>query len=235
MPPDSADPVQWFTTLITREGPLEPRAMALSVAVTFALSMAIAWLHRRTYRGNSYTQDYAHTLILIAVVSSVLIAFVSNSLAVGLAMFGAFSVIRFPRNLGQPSDLAFMFFAVAVGMVSGTGNHGSAVLITAITGGAIFLLRDAFAPKKATHHLRISLAPDTDFETLLAPVFAEHTDESRLLQQIPSPDGSRIELRYGLQLKADARTAPFIEALHHACDNQRLTLVPTGQEFDAER
>lgn len=233
--PDSIDPVQWFTTLITREGPLEPRAMAISVVVTFVLSVGLAWLHRRTYRGNSYTQDYAHTMILIAVVSSVMIAFVSNSLAIGLAMFGAFSVIRFPRSLGQPSDLAFMFLAVAVGMVSGTGNHLSALLITVLVGGAIFLLRNAFAPRRATHLLKVSLASDADFEVLLAPVFAEHTDDSRLLQQTPSRDGSQIELRYGLQLKAETRTAPFIEALHHACGNQRLTLVPTGQEFDAER
>lgn len=209
-------------------------ATVVAVAVTFLLALAIAWVHRRTYRGTAYSQDFAHTLIITAVVTAVLIGVISSRAGIGLAMFAAFAMIRFPRSLGQASDLAYGFLAIAVAMVSGTGYQATAVLITAIACGTLLFLhrRNAFAPSRASHLLTLCLAPDADFEAILAPVFDTHTDERRLLRQRSSPDGGQTELRYALQLKAGVGMARFIEALHQACDNQRLSLVPLGQEFD---
>lgn len=227
------NPFEW----LKREGSLDLASVTLSVITTFFLSVVIAWLHRRTYRGGAYTQDYAHTLVIISVVTTVLISVVSGSAAIGVAMFAAFSVIRFPRSLGQSSDLAFAFFAIAMGMVCGSGRHLTAIFITALMGGVVLILfyRNVFAPAKATHLLTVSLASDADFEGILAPVFAVHADSSRLLRLIPSPDGDRTEVRYGLQLKPDCSTPVFIEALHDACGNRRIMLMPANQEFDIER
>lgn len=218
-------------------GPLDPATAALSVTITFLMSLAIAWIHRRTFRGASYTQDFAHTLIIIAVVTTILIGVVRGSFAIGLGMFAAFSVIRFPRNLGQSSDLAFLFFAISIGMVSGTGHYIAAIALTVLIGGAVLVMYglDAFAPMKASHLLTVNLASDTDFEEVLAPVFAEHTEESRLLNLNPMPEGDRTLIRYGLQLKPGTSVARLIESLHHACGNQKVVLMPTNQEFDVER
>lgn len=208
----------------------------MAVFVTFFNSLGIAWVHRRTFCGTSYSQDFAHTLVITSVVTSVLIGVISSRAGIGLAMFAAFAMIRFPRSLGQSSDLAYGFFAIAVAMVAGTGNPGTAVLITAVASGILLLLhrRDAFAPQQASHLLTLSFASDVDFEAILAPVFDEHTEQRRLLRQVASPDGSRTELRYGLQLKTEVGIARFIEALHLVCGNQRLSLVPTGQELDRQ-
>lgn len=216
--------------------PPDLAATVFAVAVTFLLSIAIAWVHRRTYRGTAYSQDFAHTLVITSVVTTVLIGVISSRAGIGIAMFAAFAMIRFPRSLGQSSDLAYGFFAIAVAMVAGTGNPGTAVLITAVACGILLLLhrRDAFAPQQASHLLTLSLASDVDFEAILAPVFDEHTEQRRLLRQVASPDGSRTELRFGLQLKPEVGIARFIEALHLVCGNQRLSLVPTGQELDRQ-
>jgi len=215
----------------------ELAAAILSVVVSFCLAIAIAWTHRRAYRGTAYTQDYAHTLVLIATVTAVLVKTIGGDVAIGLAMFAAFSVIRFPRKVGQSSDLAFMFFAIAVAMVAGTGSPGVAAIIAA-AGCALALWlhqRNAFAPWKSGHLLTLNVATDADFESMLAPAFGEYVEESRLLSQQVSPDGGSVELRYGVGLRAGIRTARFIEALHHSCGNRRLRLEPVGQEFDVER
>jgi len=215
----------------------EITATLLPVCVSFILALGIAWTHRRAFRGTAYTQDYAHTLVLIATVTAVLVNTIRTDVGIGLAMFAAFSVIRFPRNLGQSSDLAFMFFAIAVAMLAGTGSPITAAIV-AVAGCALALLLhrgDAFAPYKSGHVLTLSLASDADFESMLAPTFGEYVEESRLLSQRLSPDGGSVELRYGLGLKPGIRTARFIEALHHSCGNRRLRLEPVGQEFDVER
>lgn len=228
------NPLDWLQHGLPHKVHVDVHAASIAVALTFVLSVVIAWLHRRAYRGTAYSQDYAHTLIIIAVVTTVLITVVNKSGAIGVGMFAAFSIIRFPRNLGQSSDLAFGFFAIAVGMVSGTGRYGTAVFITFLVGAAVMFLikKNAFAPLRATHMLRLSLASDADFEDVLAPVFAEHTEESHLMRLVPSRDGDRTELRYGLQLKQGTSTARFIEALHHACGNHSIVLEPTNHEFD---
>jgi hypothetical protein len=212
----------------------ELAAAVLPVAVTFALALVIAWTHRRTYRGTAYTQDYAHTLVIIATVTAVLVETVGSNLAIGLAMFAAFSVIRFPRNLGQSSDLAFVFFAIAVAMLAATGNPGTAAAVTAAGCAVALALHHGgfFAPASSTHLLTLTLAPDADFETMLAPVLGGHAAEHRLLGQRLSPDGSSIELRYALALRPGLPTARFIEALHLACGNRRLVLTPAGGETD---
>jgi hypothetical protein len=209
-------------------------AAVLPVAATFALSLAIAWTHRHTFRGTAYTQDYAHTLVIIATVTAVLVKVIGANLAIGLAMFAAFSVIRFPRNLGQSSDLAFMFFAIAVAMVAGIVSPGTAAIVTAVGCGLGLALHHGgfFLPATSTHLLTLSLASDADFETMLGPVLGGHAAEHRLLGQRLSPDGSSIELRYALALKPDIPTARFIEALHLACGNRRLVLTPAGGETD---
>jgi len=209
----------------------------LSVGVTFVLAVGIAWLHRLTARGNGHTQDYSHTLIIIAVVTTALIVVVSGSMAIGVAMFAAFSMIRFPQALGRSTDLAFAFFAIAVGMVSGAGRHGTATIITVAIGALMYYLhtRNAFSPARATHLLTVSLGSDEDPKGVLEEVFSEHTDDNRLLRTIPSPDGGRIDFRYGLSLKQGTSVARFVEALHHACGNQRIVLIPAEQDFEIER
>lgn len=212
----------------------ELSAAVLPVAITFVLALAIAWTHRRAYRGTAYTQDYAHTLVIIATVTAVLVEVVGSNLAIGLAMFAAFSVIRFPRNLGQSSDLAFVFFAIAVAMLAATGNPGIAAIVTAAGCGLALALHHGgfFAPYSSTHLLTLNLASDADFEMMLAPVLGGHATEHRLLGQRLSPDGNSIELRYALALKPEIPTARFIEALHLACGNRRLVLTPAGSETD---
>jgi uncharacterized membrane protein YhiD involved in acid resistance len=204
------------------------------MAVSLGLNLAIATLYRKTYKGTRYSQDYVQTLIMIGVVTTILIMVVAGNGAIAFGMFAAFSVIRFRRTLGQSRDLAFVFFAMAIGMVVGARLYSMAVIITAMVGAAVYLLTrtDAFAPRRASHMLTLRMTSDMDFEELLKPVFDQFADRVQLVSVSSAQAGMMTELRYGLQLKLGASTPKLLEALHLVCGNNRVILTPTGNELD---
>ena len=215
-------------------GSHSPLQVAIAMGVSLALNLIIAAIYRKTYKGTRYSQDYVQTLIIIGVVTTILIMVVAGNGAIAFGMFAAFSVIRFRRTLGQSRDLAFVFFAMAIGMVVGAGNYYMAVIITAIVGSAIFLLSktDAFAPRRASHMMTLRMTSDMDFEELLKPIFDEFADRVNLVSVSSAQAGMMTELRYGLQLKLGSSTPKLLEALHHVCGNNRVVLTPTGNELD---
>lgn len=212
-----------------------PAEVAIAMGVSLGLNLLIATLYRKTYKGTRYSQDYVQTLIMIGVVTTILIMVVAGNGAIAFGMFAAFSVIRFRRTLGQSRDLAFVFFAMAIGMVVGAGLYSMACIITAIVSTAIFVLTktDAFAPRRASHLLTLRMTSEMDFEELLKPVFDRFSDRAELVSVSSAQAGMMTELRYGMQLKADVSTSRLLEALHLVCGNNRVILTPTGNEFDA--
>lgn len=212
-------------------GPLE---VAFAMLFSLALNLVIALIYRRTYKGTRYSQDYVQTLIIIGMVTTILIMVVSGNGAIAFGMFAAFSVIRFRRTLGQSRDLAFVFFAMAIGMVVGARLYPMALIITTVVGTAIYILSrsDAFAPKRASHLLTLRMTSDMDFEKLMAPIFERFAEQVQLVRVASAQAGMMTELRYGLQMKEGIGTAEFLEALHAACGNNRVVLTPTGQELE---
>jgi hypothetical protein len=208
--------------------------VVLAMAVSLVLNLIIATIYRKTYKGTRYSQDYVQTLIMIGLVTTILIMVVAGNGAIAFGMFAAFSVIRFRRTLGQSRDLAFVFLAMAIGMVVGAGMYPMAFIITAIVGTAIVVLTkvDAFAPRRASHMHTLRMTSDMDFEKLLEPVFNEFTDRVELVSVSSAQAGMMTELRYGMQLKVGASTPKLLDALHLVCGNNRVILTPTGNELD---
>ncbi|QJE96838.1 DUF4956 domain-containing protein [Luteolibacter luteus] len=217
------------------DGSKSPLEVVVAIGISLALNLLIAVIYRRTYKGTRYSQDYVQTLIMIGVVTTILIMVVANNGAIAFGMFAAFSVIRFRRTLGQSRDLAFVFLAMAIGMVVGAGKYDMAVIITVIVGLAVIVLTktDAFAPRRASHMLTLRMTSDMDFEKLLEPVFNEFTDRVELVSVSSAQAGMMTELRYGMQLKLGVSTPKLLEALHLVCGNNRVILTPTGNELDA--
>lgn len=211
-----------------------PLEVTMAMLISLTLNLIIATIYRKTYRGTRYSQDYVQTLIMIGIVTTILIMVVSNNGAIAFGMFAAFSVIRFRRTLGQSRDLAFVFFAMAIGMVVGARLYEMACLITVLVGGAIFILSkiNAFAPRRASHLLTLRMTSDMDFEQLLKPVFEKFTDGVQLMSVSSAQAGMMTELRYGMQLKIGASTPKLLEDLHLVCGNNRVVLTPTGNELD---
>ena len=205
-----------------------------SMAFSFFLNLIVGLLYQRTYKGTRYSQDYVHTLVIIGTVTTILIMVVNGNQAVAFGMFAAFSMIRFRRNLGQSRDLAFIFFAMATGMVVGARQYELALVTTLCVVLAIAFLskKDAFAPRRASHQLRIRVNNDVDFSTAFDDIFQKFTDAIEMISVESVQAGMMSELRYGLVLKDEVKTSDFMEAIQIACGNNRAILTTTQRELD---
>lgn len=217
----------------SQAGPLE---MFFALGLSLALNLIIAAVYRATYRGTRYSQDYVQTLILIGVVTTILISVVNGNGPVAFGMFAAFSVIRFRRTLGQSRDLAFVLFAMSVGMIVGARLYPTAIGITLLVCLAITVMvrMNAFRPGSSSHFLTLRATSDIDCEQLVAPILARHAQSSELLSLSSTQAGMSNEIRYGIQMKPGTSLTVLLDELLVITGNNRVH-INTATEQEAER
>lgn len=93
------------------------------------VSLIIAFTHKKTHAGLSYSSSFFATIVLIGVIASVVLIVVQNNIFGALGILGAFALIRFRTILKETRDIAFIFFALAEGVAVGL-NHYAVVIIS---------------------------------------------------------------------------------------------------------
>ena len=106
----------------------------VAIALAFALSVFIVYVYRMTYGGVSYSKSFAKCLIMLSMVTAVVILVISSNVVLSLGMVGALSIVRFRTAIKEPADTAFMFWAIATGIICGAGYVALAVLMTLLVG-----------------------------------------------------------------------------------------------------
>lgn len=208
-----------------------------ALGMSFGLNLIIGTLYKATYRGTRYSQDYVHTLVIVGTVTTILIMVVAshpNAQAIGFGMFAAFAMIRFRRNLGQARDLAFILFSMATGMIVGARLYPQAFATTIVVVAAVYILSKtgAFAPKQASHQLRVRVNNDIEYDRVFDPILEDFTDQTELISVESVQAGMMTELRYGILLKSGKNVADFMEKLQVASGNNRVILTSTQRSFD---
>jgi hypothetical protein len=85
----------------------------------FVLSGTIAMTHRLTFTGDQYPKNFFQSLILGAIVTTMVMMAIGDSLARGLGVFGAMAIIRFRTRIDDPRDVLFLFAALSTGLAIG--------------------------------------------------------------------------------------------------------------------
>ena len=117
--------------------------MLIAIALSFVLSLFIVFIYRATYAGFSYNHSFAATLVMISMVTTVVILVITSNVVLSLGMVGALSIVRFRTAVMEPADTAFLFWAIATGIICGAGYVTIAVL-SALLLGLLFVLMHAF-------------------------------------------------------------------------------------------
>jgi len=107
--------------------------ITFNMAVTTILGLFIFLIYKKTFNGVLYSRSFNVTIVIISMISAMVIMLIGGNLAISLGMVGALSIVRFRSAVKEPRDLAFLFWAIAVGLASGTG----AFLIAGV--GSIFV------------------------------------------------------------------------------------------------
>ncbi|PIP73509.1 MAG: hypothetical protein COW88_01800 [Candidatus Lloydbacteria bacterium CG22_combo_CG10-13_8_21_14_all_47_15] len=111
---------------------LSSAIVVFNLLFAFALLLVIVFVYKRTHQGLSYSPSFIFTLIIVGILGSVVMMVVQNNLVGAFALLGAFSLIRFRTILKETRDIAFVFFALVIGVAVGTSHYSIALISTVI-------------------------------------------------------------------------------------------------------
>lgn len=110
-----------------------------SLLTSIIVSLMISFVYQKTYMGVSYTKAFSMSIVLLAMVTSIVIRTITSNLALSLGMVGALSIVRFRTAVKDPVDTVFMFWAISAGIMCGVSLYVVAVLATCIIGLTYFI------------------------------------------------------------------------------------------------
>ena len=108
--------------------------MVLALALAFGLGMFIFLVYKKTYQGVMYSLSFGVTLVALTMITTLVILAVTSNVVLSLGMVGALSIVRFRTAIKEPLDIAFLFWAIAVGIVLAAGFIPLAVFGSVIIG-----------------------------------------------------------------------------------------------------
>lgn len=143
--------------------------MLVAIALSFALSLFIVFIYRITYAGVNFSMGFVGTLIMLSMVTTLVILVISSNVVLSLGMVGALSIVRFRTAVKESTDTAFLFWAIATGIICGAGYVTISVLATLLL-GLLFVAIYAFTKKGRSHSYMVVVrcTPDSRAELTLS-------------------------------------------------------------------
>lgn len=103
-----------FLENITSVSPLD---MVISLSLAFGIGLFIFLIYKKTFAGVMYSSSFGVTLVALTMISTFVILAVTSNVVLSLGMVGALSIVRFRTAIKEPLDIAFLFWAIAAGIV----------------------------------------------------------------------------------------------------------------------
>ena len=201
--------------------------LCLGCSLVLGLVMAFAYMYR-----TRYTKSFVVTLALLPAVVCVVIMMVNGNVGTGVAVAGAFSLVRFRSVPGTAKEICTLFLAMGAGLIAGMGYLGFAVLFTLVM-CAVFVLYNCldFGTKKNAATFKtftITIPEDLDYSGVFDDVFAEYTRSHDLIRVKTTNMGSMFKLTYNVELADATREKEMIDKLR--CRNGNLEIAVSKQE-----
>ena len=133
----------------------------VAIALSFALSLFIVFIYKTTYAGVNYSRSFSGCLMMLSMVTSLVILVVSSNVVLSMGMVGALSIVRFRTAVKEPTDTAFMFWAIATGIICGAGYVTISILVTLLL-GLLFVAVHVLTGKQKHQSYMIVVRYDSD-------------------------------------------------------------------------
>lgn len=199
--------------------------LLVSLGIGFVLSFTYMYKTR-------YTKSFVVTLALLPAVVCVIIMMVNGNVGTGVAVAGAFSLVRFRSLPGSAKEIGILFLAMGAGLITGMGYLGFAILFTLILSLVSILYNHLdFGTEKLNARykiLNITIPEDLDYSGVFEDVFPEYVKEWELTNVKTTNMGSLFKLTYHITLHDVAVEKAFIDQLR--CRNGNLEISVSKQE-----
>ena len=199
--------------------------MALAMVLAFGLGMFIFLIYKKTFAGVMYSSSFGVTLVALTMITTLVILAVTSNVVLSLGMVGALSIVRFRAAIKEPLDIAFLFWAIAVGIVLAAGMIPLAVFGSVII-GVILLI---FANRKShVDPYILVLQCDGEESERLASDFLSRQVQRQVVKSKTVRRGS-VELNLEVRLKSGDTS--FINALSEIAGVTSAVLVRYNGDY----
>jgi len=200
--------------------------ICIVASLLIGLIIAFSYMYR-----TRYTKSFVVTLALLPTVVCVVIMMVNGNVGTGVAVAGAFSLVRFRSVPGTAKEIGMLFLAMGAGLISGMGYIGYAVLFSVIM-CAVFIVYSHldFGTKKNTalyKTLNITIPEDLDYSEVFEEILVTYTRDYELTNVKTTNMGSMFRLTYDVILKDGAKEKEMIDKLR--CRNGNLEISVSRQ------
>jgi uncharacterized membrane protein YhiD involved in acid resistance len=162
---------------------------------------------------------------------SLIMLVVGSNLARAFALVGALSIVRFRNAIKETRDVGFIFFAMAIGMATGTRFYTLAAVATFVIGGAVLLMYrfDWYKLDVQSQIVKVQVPPDEDYTAALDDVFVRYASQSELVSVETVRGGALNELMYTVKLKPGVKPVELMRALQERTRGQKVSVL-TGYD-----
>ena len=202
----------------------EITAVSFLVCTAVSLFLGVLTAMLSMYE-NKPTQSFVITLAVTPAIVQVIIMLVNGNLGTGLAVAGAFGLVRYRSASASGKEISLIFLSMAIGLATGMGYVVLAVLFFLIVAAFIYMLQKIHfgASNENIRSLKITISENLDYDGLFDDIFAEYTNSAELEKVKTTNMGTLYELDYSITLKDDHKIKPFLDDLR--CRNGNLNIV----------
>ena len=175
---------------------------------------------------NTYTKSFVVTLVILPMIVQVIIMMVNGNLGTGVAIMGAFSLIRFRSAPGSSKEIAAVFLSMAIGLATGMGYITFAAIMAILISAIMLLLNiSKFGDNSVStvHQLKITVPEQLDYDTAFEPLLKKYTKKYTLEKVKTTNMGSLFELTYIITMKNNKEQKAMIDDIR--CRNGNLTVM----------
>lgn len=181
--------------------------MSLALVLAFGLGLFIFLVYKKTFTGVMYSSGFGVTLVALTMITTMVILAVTSNVVLSLGMVGALSIVRFRTAIKEPLDIAFLFWAIAVGIVLAAGLIPLAVFGSMVIG--FMLLVFVNRKSRCDPYIAVLQCDGQESETRAADFLRQNTRRCVVKSKTVQKDA--VELNLEIRLKDD--NTGFINAL----------------------
>lgn len=192
----------------------------MGTALLLGILISLIYMFR-----NTYNKGFVVTLALMPAIVQMVIMLVNGNLGTGVAVMGAFSLVRFRSVPGTAKEISSIFLAMAVGLATGMGYLGIAVIFVVIMGvvNTIFTVSRFGESNSSQKTLRITIPESLDYTNVFDEIFEQYLNRWELQQVKTTNMGSLFKLDYQIVMKHGHEEKKMIDDLR--CRNGNLEII----------
>jgi uncharacterized membrane protein YhiD involved in acid resistance len=199
--------------------------MVLALVLAFGVGMFIFFIYKKTYAGVMYSSSFGVTLVALTMITTLVILAVTSNVVLSLGMVGALSIVRFRTAIKEPMDIAFLFWAIAVGIVLAAGFIPLAVIGSVVIG--LILLVFANRKVSANPYIVVLTCDGSESEKKATEYLAQQSKKCTVKSKTARKGA--VELNVEIRLKDD--NTDFINALADMQGVQSAVLVSYNGDY----